>query len=254
MGIFFEPVELGVLVGDLHEHYRGCGVIDSFLEGKIRESRHYRIESDGEQAGFASVLGGNRLTQFYLRGRHRRLGQAVFQAARRLENVDSAFVPTSDEFYLAHALDEYRVVEKQAYFFELGAGNAKNAPTGFELRPVTKRDIALVSQEVGDFLTDLPTHIKKGEVFVTWSGGTPVGIGVRQIGEFSPGVASIGMFTFEKFRRTGVGTATVSALIQLCQAQEIRPIAGCWYYNHASKKTLERAGMVAPTRLLRVLF
>ena len=28
-------------------------------------------------------------------------------------------------------------------------------------------------------------------------------------------------------------------------------IAGCWYYNHTSKKTLEKAGMLTQTRLLK---
>ncbi len=37
-----------------------------------------------------------------------------------------------------------------------------------------------------------------------------------------------------------------------CRQKELHPIAGCWYYNHNSKKTLERAGMVTQTRLLKV--
>ncbi|WP_181153121.1 hypothetical protein [Paenibacillus sp. AR247] len=34
--------------------------------------------------------------------------------------------------------------------------------------------------------------------------------------------------------------------------QGIRPLSGCWYYNEASKRTLESAGMVTRTRLLRM--
>ncbi len=30
--------------------------------------------------------------------------------------------------------------------------------------------------------------------------------------------------------------------------------AGCWYYNHRSKQTLERAGLYSPTRLLRISY
>jgi hypothetical protein len=50
----------------------------------------------------------------------------------------------------------------------------------------------------------------------------------------------------------GVGTATIALLIAECRRLGLRPVAGCWYYNLASKRTLERAGMFAPTRLLKI--
>jgi len=34
----------------------------------------------------------------------------------------------------------------------------------------------------------------------------------------------------------------------------LRAVAGCWYSNHLSKRMLERAGMHAPTRLLKVKY
>jgi hypothetical protein len=40
----------------------------------------------------------------------------------------------------------------------------------------------------------------------------------------------------------------------VCHAEGLRPIAGCWYYNDLSRKTLEAAGMTTPTRLLRFEF
>ena len=58
--------------------------------------------------------------------------------------------------------------------------------------------------------------------------------------------------TIERFRGKGVGTATIALLRAECHRRGIRPVAGCWYYNHTSKRTLERAGMYSPTRLLRI--
>jgi RimJ/RimL family protein N-acetyltransferase len=60
------------------------------------------------------------------------------------------------------------------------------------------------------------------------------------------------MYTIERFRREGVGTATITLLIDECRRRGLRPVAGCWYYNHRSKRTLERAGMFTATRLLKV--
>jgi GNAT superfamily N-acetyltransferase len=60
------------------------------------------------------------------------------------------------------------------------------------------------------------------------------------------------MFTIEEYRQMGVGTATLTMLIEECRQRGLRPIAGCARDNHLSKKTLERAGMYSPTRLLKI--
>jgi RimJ/RimL family protein N-acetyltransferase len=95
-------------------------------------------------------------------------------------------------------------------------------------------------------------RIERGELFVTDRAGVCVGFGVMARSEFRRSVASIGMFTLEPFRSTGVGASTIALLIRECSRRGMRAVAGCWYYNHASKRTLERAGMVTKTRLLRV--
>lgn len=91
--------------------------IDSFLENHILGSTHYRIHVSGERVGFASIHGGNLITQFALDDRFKQDGQAIFRQIRHLEQVQAAFVPTCDEFFLSHALDDYRHLAKQAYFF-----------------------------------------------------------------------------------------------------------------------------------------
>ena len=35
--------------------------------------------------------------------------------------------------------------------------------------------------------------------------------------------------------------------------RSLRPVAGCWYYNHRSRRTLQRAGMYSSTRLLKAM-
>jgi hypothetical protein len=41
-------------------------------------------------------------------------------------------------------------------------------------------------------------------------------------------------------------------LIEECRRRTLRPVAGCWYYNHRSRQTLQRAGMYSSTRLLKI--
>ena len=80
----------------------------------------------------------------------------------------------------------------------------------------------------------------------------PVGFGILVKSMLYEDVASIGMYTIERLRRVGVGTATIAMLIAECRRRSLRPVAGCWYYNHRSRQTLQRAGMYSPTRLLKV--
>ena len=118
MDTHFAPVAFVEIERAVRDHLAGLpAAIDSFLEDHFRASSHYRIAVAGEAAGFASIHHGNLITQFVLSEPYRRYGQSLFGQLRRREQVQAAFVPTCDEFFLAHALDDYRQLAKQAYFF-----------------------------------------------------------------------------------------------------------------------------------------
>lgn len=225
--------------------------IDSFLEDRILTSAHYRIDIGGEAAGFAAIHGESLITQFALAAPYRHWGQPLFAQLRRLAQVQAAFVPTCDEFYLAHALDDYRQLAKQAYFFAAGTAPVV-VPAGWALRPATVDDVAFIQQESGEFFAPIEQYIAAQELFVTLRGGEPVGFGVMAVSVLYADVASIGMYTLARFRQQGAGAATLGLLREECQRRGLRAVAGCWYYNHLSKRTLERAGMYSPTRLLKV--
>lgn len=262
MGHILEPMHIGftrVALGDVHDtigrHLSALpGPIDSFLEEHVHSSSHYLITVSGAQAGFASIHEGRLITQFSLEPAFQRFGQASFHALRRLESVRAAFVPTCDELFLAHALDEYRQLAKQAYFFYAPPGGA--VPDGvlqhYSLRPATPNDEALIREQSGELFGAVAERIEQGELFLTLRAGVCTGFGVVARSAFQRNVASIGMFTSEPFRGSGVATATIALLLAHCRRQELRAVAGCWYYNHASKRTLERAGMVTKTRLLHI--
>ena len=170
-----------------------------------------------------------------------------------MEQVRSAFVPTCDEFFLAHALDDYRQLAKQAYFFATPPDVEEVITTNrYSMRPAALEDAEFVRQESGEFFEDLERHIAAEEMFVTLSGEESVGFGMLVKSALYDDVASVGMYSIERFRRAGVGTATIAMLIEECRRRSLRPVAGCWYYNHRSRRTLQRAGMYSSTRLLKV--
>lgn len=254
MGIVFEPATFDTLAGAMRDHLATLpSMIDSYLDEHIVAASGFRIVIDGAEAGFAAIHGGKLIVQFALAPPWRQFGQAAFARLRRQEEVQAALVPTCDEFYLAHALDEYRQLAKQAYFFAAAPAAPDPAVKGqYRLRPAEEADLPQIEQESGDFFAPIARYIADRALFVTMRDAEAIGFGLAVRGVLYPAVASIGMFTIERYRRAGVGAATIALLIEECARQDIRPVAGCWYYNHRSKATLERAGMYSATRLLRV--
>jgi GNAT superfamily N-acetyltransferase len=248
------PVAFAEVREAMRRHLRALpSAIDSFLEDHILASNHYRIVVAGKAAGFASIHEERLITQFALSERYRQHGQDLFRELRQMEQVRSAFVPTCDEFFLAHALDDYRRLAKQAYFFATPPGVGEAVATDwYSMRPAAMNDVDFVRQESGDFFEHPERQIEAEELFVTLRGEEPVGFGILVKSTLYEDVASIGMFTIERFRQIGVGTATIAMLIEECRRRSLRPVAGCWYYNHRSRRTLQRAGMYSSTRLLKI--
>ena len=230
-------------------------LIDGFLVDHIVDSRHYAISVAGKPAGYCSIHAQSLITQFYLEPPFSRLSQHLFAAALKLEQVRMAFVPTCDEYFLAHALDRYRRLEMQAYFFGLDPACRRPVPkTGFSLRRADSSDADRLYHHTGDFFAenDLPRWLANGQVRIAQASGVDVGVGLLIPSRLFDGVVDVGMYTFEAYRRMGNGASIVGALVDECLANSLTVTAGCWYYNHYSKMTLERAGLHCSTRLLRI--
>src|SRR5215211_6574166 len=254
METHFAPVAFAEIREAMRQHLHALpSAIDSFLEDHILASNHYRIVVGGESAGFASIHKEHLITQFALAEPYRWSGQALFRELRLMEQVRSAFVPTCDELFLAHALDDYRQLAKQAYFFATPPVAGEAVVTDrYCMRPAEIDDADFVRQESGEFFEDLERTITAGELFVALRDEEQVGFGILVKSTLYDDVASIGMYTIERFRQAGVGTATIAMLIEECHRRSLRPVAGCWYYNHRSRRTLQRAGMYSATRLLKI--
>jgi len=256
MNIHFAPVAVDAIKPVLQAHVLTLSSpIDSFLEDHILQSNHYRIVVDGQVAGWTAIHNESLITQFGLDAPYRHWGQRIFAQVRKLEQVREAYVPTCDEFFLAHALDDYRLLEKQAYFFQARPQAQRPAPPpGLTLRPAQASDLPAMRELIGDFFDRLPWRIETGQIFAMERDGAFAGFGIMEPSTLYPAAASIGMITVAAQRNQGVGTAIIAALLDACARRQIMAIAGCWYYNHLSKKTLEKTGMLTQTRLLKVSY
>jgi GNAT superfamily N-acetyltransferase len=226
--------------------------IDSYLEDHILSSQFYKIIIAEQEAGAFAIHPSTLLTHFHLMGPARRFAQQAFAQVLQQHSIKAAYVPTCDEFFLSHALDNYAELKKQAYFF--AEGDAKLEPLTSELsyRLAELSDTAALRAISSDFLDKHEARIQNGELYVGMRNDALIAIGVIERSKLFKQHASIGMFTHEAHRQQGIGAQTIRYMRSVCRAEGLVPIAGCWYYNHASKKTLEAAGMVTQTRLLRI--
>jgi GNAT superfamily N-acetyltransferase len=227
---------------------------DSFLEEHILASTFYMIQEGSEVVGYYAIHIKEILTQFYIRRSYQSHSQKIFRQVLGSNTVKSLFVPTCDELFVSLALDKDFTISKQAYFFQ---DSQVEIPESYVLgdeafRPAILDDLQQIQQICGDFLDQYEQRIANGEFFTYYRGSMLLGIGVVQKSKMIKGLASIGMFTNEAYRKQGIGRFIILQLRKWCDQQGIKPVSGCWYYNEASKRTLESAGMVTKTRLLNI--
>ena len=256
LNITFNPIQLDQGIVEIVQHLKSLtSAIDTFLEGHILESTLYTIVLEGKTVGMTTIYQEKLITQFVLAPEYKRYGQQVFAAVKKREKVQAAFVPTCDEFFLSHALDEYQHLRTQAYFFSAPANFPDTSELLYTLRQANKNDTTYItSASIFGDENMVQCKIKNQELFITLSDKRIIGCGIIEKSKLVKGKASIGMFVSENHRQQGIGTATIKLLMAECQKQNLFPIAGCGYSNHLSKKTLENAGMFTQTRLLKVDF
>ena len=139
-------------------------IIDGFLVDHIYDSIHYRILVNDGEAGYFSIHNKSLVTQFYLSPEYSSISQHIFFDVRKMENIQFAFVPTCDEYFLSHALDDCRQVEMQAYFFNYDSSKGrKKLDPKFHCRVAETIEIDFIKNESGNFFSEdeLTERLKK---------------------------------------------------------------------------------------------
>jgi hypothetical protein len=228
--------------------------VDSFYEAHLLESELFLITTDSQPIGSFGIHPSRLLTHFYIDTGLRRCAQFCLGQIISSTGVNTAFVPTCDEFFLSHVLDYDTLIINQAYFFsERGPQTDPNASSvSMTYRKAVSDDLSAIVAICGNFLTTPEKMVAAGQLYLGILGKEIVTIGVLEPSTLWPAVASIGMFTATQHRLQGRGAQMIRFLRATCHANGLQPVAGCWYYNHASKRTLEVAVMVTNTRLLKM--
>ena len=234
---------------------------EMFLEELVGYAANiYIIAYDDEVVGYFCASPKRTLLQFYVVDDVLPRLQEIFSEMLSRGHIEKALVLTRDRVALAVCMDFVKEVAVDSYLFEEG----EQIPTVTlditepVFRVATLSDAPAIRAACGDFHDflhyTLEGSIATGDIFVLLSGESVLGTGVIGSKEFQHPYVDIGMCVNEVYRKKNVGTYMLTKLREECHRQGWIPGASCKSGNVASRKTLEKAGMISKDRLLRVIF
>ncbi|WBW98574.1 GNAT family N-acetyltransferase [Oceanirhabdus sp. W0125-5] len=225
------------------------GGFDDFFEDIIKEGKHYRIESESNVIGGFSITGDNKLSVIYLVPEKRNLYEKVFERLLVFQEVQGIVTITNDTMMMTQLMRRNFRIRKQACNFTY---LMEDAETELVMKLATLEAVSVLEELFGDFLEDYSEEIKLNKVYLGYDEGELVSLGLINEHDLVPNTVSIGMIVADSKRCRGFGTETIKGLINIAKEKSLRVQAGCWFYNHASKKTLLKAGMTQSNMIIRV--
>jgi GNAT superfamily N-acetyltransferase len=235
-------------------HVKGLAFpMDSWLEDSLMNSITYKLMCGNKCIGYAAVL-KKTLQFFHVRKRYFRYAPTLFEQLLTEKAVKKVFITSGDSLLCALIAEWEYKKEKQACFFT-DNGRVENPDTlvtNGVFRVAAMNDVKRIRQVSGKFFdepscgfTSLEERIKADTIFVLEDKKSLLGCGIVEKGVFYPDCVSIGMFVNRKYRGKGCATTILLKLKEWAYQHDLKPVAGCWYYNTLSRKSLEAAGMTA---------
>jgi GNAT superfamily N-acetyltransferase len=225
---------------------------EEYIEQIVKKCDYYLIEVKSKTKGYFCVDKDKVLYEFYLNDEVLIFAQDIFKALLNKEYFISAESKTFDYLLMSLCLDFNKKALCSGYLFR-NFVNVKNYLVGFDnicFRLANLKDSEKISDMSEDFFENLEEQILKEEIFVLYSNENLLAAGVVQKVFPSMNYYDIGMIVEKNHRGKGIGTYIITKLREICCEHNGVPICGCWYYNYASKRTLEKAGFISNHRII----
>jgi hypothetical protein len=217
--------------------------MDSFLEDKLLSCDKYKILFNNKLIGYAGVY-AEELYFFHVLHKYFDFAPDILELFISEKNINRIFIMSQDPLFVALISEWDYKKEKDACFFIDGKRKERQIiknDTVFRLANL--EDIKVIVDETGTFFDKLEKRVEEGTIFMLERENELLGCGVIEKGIFFKDCVSIGMITCSKHRKKGVGQEILWNLKEWAYSNSYKPVAGCWYYNILSRKTLEKVGM-----------
>ncbi len=226
-----------------------AGGCDDFFEENVLGGKFYKIMDGTQWIGSMTVTKEGKLSSLYVIDSRRPDYQKIFDEALLVDHIQGIFTVTSDTKMMNQIIRRNLPLVKQAYNFSY---KGPKQVTTIAFRQAQLKDLPLMEPAFGDFFEDYEKKINHGDLYLGYENDTLVSLGNMTTHALHQDTASIGMIVKEDQRQKGYGTETIKSLINICLEKGYHVHAGCWYYNHGSRKTLLASGMHTSCLIVRV--
>lgn len=232
--------------------------MDGFWENVvIGNSECYEIIKDDTIVGHFSTNSDKTLVQFHITDEYFRFAPEIFQYIITSDIVENASVCTMESSFLSLCLDYQKGISVESYLF-YDNENIEYVLKEFNelaFRYAKDSDLGLIINKCGlPFEGYYEELIENNQLFVLYNGDVFLGIGEFRISKTQSQFADIGMIVVEEYRKKGIGTYIITKLKEHCQKNKVSAIASCNSKNIASKKTLEKSGLISKHRIIKIEF
>ena len=242
-------VALGAMI---QGHIRALATpYESWTEDCLYESRFYALRCDGELIGYAAVF-EQTLRFFYVEPARFAFAPALLEQVISELGIAHVQVMTQDPKLCTLIAEwEYDKEKFACLFTDVCTVTSSRLPDTV-FRNAQASDIPAIRAAAGDFFDkpsggydNLEQRVSEGLIFVLEEAGQLMGCGIAEKSRLMPQIVSIGMFVARGQRRRGAATRILTELKSWATRQGLTPVAGCWYYNTLSRRSLEASGMAA---------
>lgn len=210
---------------------------DSFMPRHQLDATHRRVTVDGTDVG-ALAYTEEELTLLTLTAAAKRYDRQIVEHVLQETGIRHAFAASWDAHHIEAFGSFAAEIACQAYQFEYSELPREAVP-GLRMRPATTADRPYLEQ-AGFHNVAL---LQAGHLHIAELEGSAVGVGVAEPHALAPSTVDIGMFTNADRRRGGIGRSIIAMIARQVGDSGRRPVAGCWWANWQSRRTLEAAGM-----------
>jgi GNAT superfamily N-acetyltransferase len=248
------PSTIQEIEAEIQSHVESLSYpMDSWLEDSLLGSVVYKLICETTCIGYAAQL--KQVLQFlYVRKGHFRYAPLLLERFIAERAIKRVFIMSQDALLSALMAEWDHDKEKQGCFFTDSGRGGETGPvvshamfrtaTSSDLRRIQRVDGGFFDEASGGF-SSLAERIEAKTIFILEDESNLLGCGIVEKGRICLDCVSIGMFVNRDFRGKGCARTILLHLKEWAYNNGLRPVAGCWYYNTLSRKSLESAGMTA---------
>jgi GNAT superfamily N-acetyltransferase len=230
-------------VTPLRELYRkqmNCQIVhDSFPRRGLSDP--YLILVGGRAAGYGTVANRHpkgAVDEFFALPEYRAVALPMFQQLLAESKATKIRAQTNDRLMLLMLYDCARSITSDTILFEDAVTSHLTCPNGV-LRKTAEAGALPVFEHHGEPVGD---WMIESEGVVVATGGA--------LFHYNPPYGDLYMEVSEPYRRRGFGSYLIQELKRICYEMGKVPAARCSVTNTASRKTLEKAGLLPCARVL----